>query len=421
MEKETSTGTFSAENQEGKKSKKGSLKALKVILSILLVLEMLYCAVIFVDLPYVSRLRDMYIQTAMSTMSHRWLAQYFIPKDVIDRVMDGVNEGLEHQMGLNSTWEDAPTKPTIPPTDGLEASEATIKEHVATEDEIAFFELFHEIDRASMLDYVEKNPSVIANGWDHIYINEAGLNDKGTSIKTTEDDQVLAIDAQNQVVLIRVTGSSYRGVLAVAKDPSRLKLGVSKNIGSYGQKVGEIGERYDGVLAITASGFDDPNGGGNGGTIAGACMSEGKTYGKHFTWGYKRIELHEDNRLYITNAQNSYMDGCTDACEFKPALVVDGKNALGSDNIFIDMNPRCCIGQTAEGEILMLVIEGRFLDSLGTDAEECTNILLRYNAYQALNMDGGTSAIMWFDGEYVTRCSNTKLDAGRYVPNAWVY
>lgn len=421
MEKETATGVFSAENNETKKTKKGSLKALKVILSILLVLEILYCAVIFLDLPYVSRLRDMYIQTAMSTMSHHWLAEYFIPKDVIDRVMADVHVGLEHQMDMNSTWEDAPTKPTTLPTDVPDASEATIKEHVVTEDEVAFFELFHEIDRGSMLDYVEKNPSVIANGWDHIYINEAGLNDKGTSIRTTEDDQVLAIDAENQVVLIRVTGSSYRGVLAVAKDPSRLKLGVSKNIGSYGQKVGDIAERYDSVLAITASGFWDPEGSGNGGTISGACMSEGKNYGTHFSWGYKRIELHEDNRLYITNAQNSYMDGCTDAAEFRPALVVDGKSVVGGETLFIDMNPRCCIGQTADGEILMLVIEGRFLDSLGADAEECTNILLRYNAYQALNMDGGTSAIMWFDGEYVTRCSNTKLDAGRYVPNAWVY
>ena len=70
---------------------------------------------------------------------------------------------------------------------------------------------------------------------------------------------------------------------------------------------------------------------------------------------------------------------------------------------------------------MRLVIEGRLIDSLGTDVAECSRIMARYGAYQAMNMDGGTSAMMWYDGEYITRCSNTSLPEGRYLPNAWVY
>ena len=47
----------------------------------------------------------------------------------------------------------------------------------------------------------------------------------------------------------------------------------------------------------------------------------------------------------------------------------------------------------------------------------------RKESHQHENMktgDGGTSAIMWYDGEYVTKCSNTKIES-RYLPNAWVY
>ena len=44
----------------------------------------------------------------------------------------------------------------------------------------------------------------------------------------------------------------------------------------------------------------------------------------------------------------------------------------------------------------------------------------RYDAYQAMNMDGGTSAVMWYDGEYVTKCSNPAITC-RYLPNSWVY
>ena len=85
------------------------------------------------------------------------------------------------------------------------------------------------------------------------------------------------------------------------------------------------------------------------------------------------------------------------------------------------LNPRACLGQTRDESIMMLGIEGRNLDSVGCDADECAEILLRYGAYQAMNVDGGTSAIMWYQGEYIMKCSNESLPQGRRLPNAWVY
>lgn len=69
----------------------------------------------------------------------------------------------------------------------------------------------------------------------------------------------------------------------------------------------------------------------------------------------------------------------------------------------------------------MLVVEGRLLDSIGISVADCAPILLDHNCMQALNLDGGTSAIMWYDGEYITRCSNTACPEGRLLPNAFVY
>ena len=42
---------------------------------------------------------------------------------------------------------------------------------------------------------------------------------------------------------------------------------------------------------------------------------------------------------------------------------------------------------------------------------------------QAINLDGGSSAMLWFDGEYVTQSSSSPLryPGGRPLPNAWVY
>ena len=141
--------------------------------------------------------------------------------------------------------------------------------------------------------------------------------------------------------------------------------------------------------------------------------------GDHLGWSYKRIELREDNYFYIVDASSPVDPDTTDAVEFTPAIIVDGErlNTWGWDSL----NPRAVIGQSDKGEILMLVIEGRLLDSLGVSVDECGAILERHNCMQAMNLDGGTSAILWYDGECVTRCSNTALPEGRTLPNAFVY
>lgn len=408
-----------------KEKKRSRLKPLKIILILVLVLEILYCVAIFSNIPFIVKLRNIYIETALSTKDHQWLATALIPKDIIDEVIEGRNQVLAEQMGLTSSWADVkkPTESTVPVTGETVPSEET--EPPASQEQIDFFELYWELDQESMLDYVKQHPEVLENGWDEIYINEAGLDDEGTTIRTTMDEQVLAIDAKNKLLLVRVTGSdlfNYRGILAIGKDPSLLRLGMSKGLGSYGQHAGDIAEHNGAVIAITASGFHDDGGGGNGGDIAGHCMSEGEAhYGVPFKWGYKRAELREDNRLYITDTSSRFRDDVTDAAEFWPALIIDGKNALSSNHFFTETNPRSCIGQSIREEILLLVIEGRLVSSAGCDADECVEILLRHDCYQAMNMDGGTSAIMWYDGEYVTRCSNTRLPEGRYLPNAWIY
>ena len=73
--------------------------------------------------------------------------------------------------------------------------------------------------------------------------------------------------------------------------------------------------------------------------------------------------------------------------------------------------------------MLLLVIEGRMPESgiLGTSVNECSAILAQHGAVQAMNVDGGTSAILWYDGQCVTRCSNLALPGGRALPNAFVY
>ncbi len=425
------TKAASKTKQSKPKQKKPALRIVAILLGLLLFIESAYCVVIFTDwIKPLAALRNIYIDTAMITMRHQWLATALIPGDIVQDVVDRREASRSAQMGVDSKWEDVdkdPT-PTKSPSSGFsKEAAASILSGLAQDvgfsnEEDKFFELFYELDEKSTRAYAESHPEAIANGWDKFWVNEAGLDDEGTDIYTTQGDQVLAIDAANGLMVIRVTGSTYRGVLVIGKDASRLKCAPSSKWGTAGEWVGDIAQNNNGLVAMTGSGFGDDPSVEEGADQAGGAMCSGETFGYHYPWGYKRVELHKDNRLYIVDAQNDYSENCTDATEWTPALIVDGVNVAGEDYTYTALNPRTCIGQTKDESILMLGIEGRKVDSLGCNAEECAAILERYGAYQAMNVDGGTSSIMWYEGEYIMRCSNSNLiPEGRQLPNAWVY
>lgn len=432
--------TAKGHSSSGKKTakKRNPFRALAVILAVILFVEGCYFFVVFTKNSFISYWRDAYIETAMDTLNHKWLATAIFPQDLIDEVMSRRAEALQSQIDKESTWgnqePDVPEEPEPVP----DAEEPTSSGNVQIDMEVipeedpqevareAFYELFHEIDEATMQVYLSKHPEVLANGWENIRINEAGMDDSGTEIRTIHDEQVLAIDVPNKLLLVRVEGGGldfYQGVLAICKDSSRLSLKVSSQLGAAGEYAGTIAAAHNGLLAVSASGYDDPDGNGNGGLVAGYTMSDGVVRNPYnMGWGFKRLELHEDNLLYIKDASSSIGEGTTDAMEFQPALIIDGEIVVDANCGWTGLHPRSCVGQSDKFEILMLVIEGRMpTRSVGTHVIECAEILKRHGCMQAMNMDGGTSAIMWYDGEYITKCNNAALPSGRPMPNAWVY
>ena len=401
-----------------------------VLLSLVVLGEGVYFWLCSTDNAFVSKWRTIYIQTAMSTLTHQWLATDLLPEDVVNDAIELMNQGLENQIGQNSSWDipeqepEKPVEPEEPPVEDIPVEEDTRPYWIKLDPEgaEAFFELFWEIEQESMLKYLDTHPEAMDNGWANINIDEAGLDQDGTSITTINGDQVLGINAHEEILLIRVTGSTYRGVLAIAKDPARLGMRWSAGIGSYGQTCKAICERNDAILGISASGFDDPNGMGNGGILSGYAMCNGDEKGHHALPGYKRLELHEDNRMYITDARDYVGKGTTDAVEFTPALIVDSRVIVDETCDWTGMHPRAIMGQNELGEVQMLVIEGRQPGlSLGVSVVDCAHLLSTYRCAQAMNMDGGTTAMMYYNGRSIISCSNTVLEDGRALPNAWCY
>ena len=90
--------------KEKKQKKKKPLKVLAIWLTVILCLEGLYFFCCYTSNAFVAKWRTIYIQTAMSTMRHQWLATYLLPESVVDDVMRKRTESMEALGDKESSW-----------------------------------------------------------------------------------------------------------------------------------------------------------------------------------------------------------------------------------------------------------------------------------------------------------------------------
>jgi len=208
------------------------------------------------------------------------------------------------------------------------------------------------------------------------------------------------------IEVLDIEGSTYNGKMLVIADPARVFVGVPDSYGesSYGLTVASMIKKYGAVAGTNAGGFYDPNGQGTGGIPEGIVIYEGE-----LLWGsrnstYSIAGIDKDGILHVGSmtGQQAMDKGVQYAASFGPALVMNGEAAGGKRGLGGGLNPRTAIGQRADGAILLLVINGRSLDSLGATLDDLAAIMLEHGAVNATNLDGGSSSIMIMNGEYLT-------------------
>ena len=209
------------------------------------------------------------------------------------------------------------------------------------------------------------------------------------------------------IILEEVKGEGYSGYMMVVLDPSRVIVGsVPKSYGARGYTVEEMVRHFDAVAGTNAGGFHDPNGSGNGSIPDTLVVFEGQVYYSNMgiRAGFVGIDsnhiLHVANK--ITEAEIKEKDIQYGVC-FGPVLVANGEPC---DVNISGVNPRTAIGQRSDGAILMLVIDGRQVISMGATMQDLIDIMMDYGAINACNLDGGSSTLMWYDGDYVNNCAS---------------
>lgn len=367
----------------------------------------LYCVLVFSHIHFIEKWRTIYIETAMGTMNHQWLATMFLPQSVIDDVMNGRRTIEFQQEEYNSEWDTEETFPS--PEEAIDTWDAIRGQ---------FFEVYSEIDQGSFENYMEQHKrSDVLDEDGYLLIDAADYNADETGITTVYGDPVCAIDTRNGIVIVALKGDGYCGRMAIVKNSAQVKLAVSNSLGNSGSYLKEICKQNAAVLGINASGFADPEGTGNGGEAMGIILSDSVPYRTTMDETMKVIGMDTSNRL---NISNTLLSGMRDAMQFSPALVVNGEQLISGSSGW-GLQPRSVIGQTASGQMLMTVVDGRQPGySVGITLGDLTDILYQYGAYQACNLDGGSSAVMYYRGRDITRSSAVTPDKGRHIPNAWI-
>ena len=230
------------------------------------------------------------------------------------------------------------------------------------------------------------------------------------------------------VELVAITRGTAKGKLLIVRDPSRVILGVSSeefDASVPGMQLTELVAKYGGVAGTNAGGFNDENGRGNGGVPQGLVISGGALLraGREGEL-YNIVGFDAGHILHVgtMTAAEALAQNITDAVSFRThdglasALIINGE--LQSKNLGGGVNPRTAIGQCADGSVLLLVLDGRSINTLGATMQDVADIMLEYGAVNAGNLDGGSSSVMVYNGEIINNCAS--VTGPRSIPTAFV-
>ena len=343
-------------NEKPQHKLKKSVVAL-LAFSIVLVLSVVgYVTVVFGNIPFVVKWRNIWIETAMTTDQHKWLATWFFPDSLIDEVMSG---------------------------------QVDIKDISVTD--------------------IYGNLSLDVLGQENLVVGE----------KDKFGNTVFANDLEENIVILEINKSNFKGKLVLVDDPSRVFLGVTDYKGARGEFICDYLEKENAVVGVNASGFNDIGGVSLGGEVTGQCVSDGEYWGTYSSQ-YTLVGFDKNNRLVVGGIDNWKEYNIRDGFQYKPTLILDGKKVV-EDSAGWGLQPRTVIGQCKNGVVLMLVVDGRQVGySIGATMEDCADILLQYGAVTAGACDGGSSSVIGYNGEVINKPCARDMPTGRYLPNAWL-
>lgn len=226
----------------------------------------------------------------------------------------------------------------------------------------------------------------------------------------------------NDYKIIDLTVANNKGWLVVVYDPSDVHIMKSRafktpnNDGK--ENLIDMTKRYGATIGVNGGGFYD-DGKVSKDIPFGYIIENGKVIYKSHSRESDIIGMSNDNKLMLvhTTGEKAVEMGMRDGLEFGPFLIIDGKRQT---NLKPTKAARNMIAQRDDGIILFLVTDG--LSYSGITFNEGIDVLEKYGATTAANLDGGASTQLVVNGELLNSPKNAlgiPIPKGRTVVNGW--
>ena len=249
--------------------------------------------------------------------------------------------------------------------------------------------------------------TIVANS-KKVNTDTVSMEDYGTSSEggTQTDAWDKAIDG---ILFETVNGSTYKAYVLLVKDPSRVFVGTSSDFrsGKQGARIFDTAKKYNAVAAINGGEFHDAGGVGTGDNPIGTTYSQGKLVWNDGQNKRTFMGFDKDNKLIVTegmSAKEADALGIRDGVCFQTGNVLITHDGDDVTMYYADSNTgtaqRTAIGQRADGTVILLVTDGRSASSLGATHNDVIDIMVDYGAVVAGMLDGGSSAMMYYENYF---------------------
>ena len=204
-------------------------------------------------------------------------------------------------------------------------------------------------------------------------------------------------------------------------DPTRVEVAYNSKI-NRGKILSDIVKDNNAILGINGGGYYWSTG-----YPRGLIVHDGKIVYSSGTGKSATAAINSDGVLIVGNlsASDIKSKNIKEAVSFGPALIVNGKAATIKGNGGSGLNPRTVIAQRKDGIILFLVVNGygsklSWKGRGGVYVTDLITILKRYNAYNAINLDGGSSTTMVIGNKLINDPCEPQKDGQDFIRSAWV-
>lgn len=281
-------------------------------------------------------------------------------------------------------------------------AETSTKEKAMSEQE--FLDRYAEIESQSFIQYVNNNTDIISSGYDKLIIDKVDKTNIETGIKTINGDDVIGIDASNNIMMVGTSIDGVQAKIAILKNKSQIGLSVVDSM-MYWDEIAEHANKENAILAINASDYSW-NTTGDYGTLYGLAIRNGDMIRRAQNTD-NVVGFDKDGNIQLGGDSSTIYNGC----EGTSKLITNGEVYVSNDDN--TKTSRAAIGQSDNGDIYIVITDNGV--SLGALAEK----MKQYNISNGASLSSGKCATMWWNGKIVNNIEFPD-EAGIKLPTAWV-